>query len=210
VRAVAIGTDGGFHRAVFNGTAVNAVLVGDKGLGADAVRLHQKLLPVASAAGDRDMRMVDGRIGMTASENVVGITMTVLAIRGNSAAGDDLGMCAVRVGGLRVGMAIGAEDLLGRRLVGETFDVLVAVHASEFHGAVDGVLQLLAVHIERNGLAVHIGAQGCVTVAGEAVFIFQLVLGARGESRAQQKERQRTEQYSAGNFHAYEKTPVRF
>jgi hypothetical protein len=32
------------------------------------------------------------------------------------------------------------------------------------------------------------------------------VLGASGEGRAQQKDRKRTEQDSAGNFHGYEET----
>ena len=64
------------------------------------------------------------------------------------------------------------------------------------------MLQLLRVDEERNGLAVDVSGEGGVTVAGEAVFIFQLVLGASGDCRAQQKERKRTEQDSAGNFHA--------
>ena len=144
---------------------------------------------MASAAGGRNMGMIDGRIGMAACENVVGVSVAVQAIGCNFAGGNGLGVCAVRVGRLCVGMAIGAEDLLGRLVVGEALDILVAVHAGEFHGAVDGVLQLLAVHIERDGLAVHIRAQGCVTMTGEAVLILQLVLGASGEGRAQQKER---------------------
>jgi len=37
VGAMAIGADGCFHRAVFDGAAVNAVLVGDEGLRADTV-----------------------------------------------------------------------------------------------------------------------------------------------------------------------------
>jgi hypothetical protein len=36
------------------------------------------------------------------------------------------------------------------------------------------------------------------------------VLGTNGEGRAQQKERKRTEQDPAGNFHAYEETPDAF
>lgn len=43
-------------------------------------------------------------------------------------------------------------------------------------------------------------------MAGETVFIFQLVLGASGEGRAQQKECERTEQDSAGNFHGDQET----
>jgi hypothetical protein len=45
-------------------------------------------------------------------------------------------------------------------------------------------------------------------VAGEAVLILQLVLGANGKGRAQQKECERTEQGSAGILHVYEETPL--
>ena len=78
----------------------------------------------------------------------------------------------------------------------------MAVHAGKLHGSVDGVFELFRVDEERHRLAVHIGSEGGVAVATEAIFVFQLVLGASGESRAQQKERKRTEQDSAGNFHA--------
>jgi hypothetical protein len=103
-------------------------------------------------------------------------------------------------------MAVGAKDLLGWCLVREALHVLMAIHASKLHGGVDGMLQLLRVNEERHRLAVHVDGKGGVAVAGEAVFIFQFVLGASGESRAQQKECERTEQDSAGDFHAIEET----
>ena len=90
----------------------------------------------------------------------------------------------------------------------EALHVLVAVHACKLHRAVDGVLELLAIHKQRNLLAIHVFGQGVVAVASEAIFVFQLVLGASGEGRAQQKEHERTEQDPAGNFHDYEETPV--
>ena len=66
--------------------------------------------------------------------------------------------------------------------------------------------ELFYVDEQRNRLAIDVGRERRITVAGEAVFIFQLVLGASGDGRAQQKECERTEQDSAGNFHAIEET----
>ena len=136
----------------------------------------------------------------------MGIAVTILAICRCFAGGNSPGVGTVRVSILRARMAFGAEDLLGRRIVGKAFNVFVAIHARQLHRAVNGVLQVLGIDEERNGLTVHIRTQACVAMAGETVFVFQFVLGASGESRAQQKERTRTEQYSAGNFHAYEET----
>jgi hypothetical protein len=109
-------------------------------------------------------------------------------------------------GGFRIGVAVGAQNFLRRRVVREALHVFVAVNARKLHGGVDGMLQLFRVDEERDGLAIHFSGEGGVTVAGEAIFIFQLVLGASGEGRAQQKDRKRTEQDSAGNFHGYEET----
>ena len=77
----------------------------------------------------------------------------------------------------------------------------LSFHLSDLRPLCKSLVQLLGVDEERNGLTVHVGGEGGVTMAGEAVFIFQLVLGASGEGRAQQKECERTEQDSAGNFH---------
>ena len=117
-------------------------------------------------------------------------------------------MRTVRVGILRIHVAIGTTHLGRRRLMRKALHILVAVDARKLHGAVDGVFELFCVDEEGDGLAVDVGRERRITVAGEAVFIFQLVLGASGEGRAQQKECERTEQDSAGNFHAIEKTPM--
>jgi len=45
-------------------------------------------------------------------------------------------------------------------------------------------------------------------MTGEAIFVLQLVLGANGEGRAQQKEYEHSEQNSAGNFHDLQQTPA--
>ena len=204
--AMTVCADGGLGRTVLRGTAVNALLVGDESLSAFAIRLHQEFLAVASAAGVRNVGVIDRRVRGSAGYHLVGAAVTVLAIRGYPAPRHNLGMRAVGIGVLRVGMAIGTENLLGRRFVRQALDVLMAIHASELHGGVDGMLQFFRVDIERDRLAIEVGGERRVAVATEAVFVFQFVLGASGEGRAQQKERGRTEQYSAGDFHAIEET----
>lgn len=210
MRAVAIGANRCLHRTAFDGAPVHALLIGEEHLRAYAIRLHQKLLPVAAAAGGRDMCVIDRRIGVPPGQNRVSVSVTVQAVRTRKPYPCDLCMHAVRVRIGCIGVARGAKNFLRRRFVREALHVLVAIDASQFHRAVDGVLKLLSIYEQRDWLSIHIFAQRCVTVTGEAVLIFQLVLGANGEGRAQQIESQRTEQDSAGNFHAYEETPAAF
>ena len=160
MRTVAIRTDGSFHRAVFDGATVHAVLIREEGLRADAVGFHQELLPVASTAGFGNMSAIDRRVGRAAGEHFVGAAVAVLAIGCNLSAGDDLRMRAVCVSILRAGMAVSAEDLLRLRLVRQTLHVLVAVNACKLHRSVDRVLELFRIHEKRHGLAIHIGGEG--------------------------------------------------
>jgi hypothetical protein len=71
------------------------------------------------------------------------------------------------------------------------------------------VLKFLTVDEEGDRLAVDVFGQRAVAMAGEAVFVFEFVLGTSGEGRAQQKESERTEQDSAGNFHDTRKRRMR-
>ena len=137
----------------------------------------------------------------------MGFAVAVLAIGADLAGMRDLRMQALRVGISRIGMATHAEDFLRRCLVREALHVFVAIDASQLHRAVDRVLKLFAIDEEGNLLAVDVFGKRRVAMAGEAVFVFQFVLGTNGEGRAQQKESERTEQDSAGNFHGYEETP---
>ena len=95
VRAVAIGADGGLLRAVGDGAAVHAVLVGEEGLRAFAVRLHEKLLPVAAAAGGGNVGVIDGRLGIAGALDLVHVAVAILATGGNLSALVDLGVDAV-------------------------------------------------------------------------------------------------------------------
>src|SRR5215831_16941089 len=107
-----VGAHGGLHRAVFDGASVHAVLIGDEGLCAYAARCHQESLPMAPTARGGNMRMVDGRIRMAAGQHLVGVAVAVLAISGGFAGGNGRRMRAVRVGILRVSVAVGTENLL--------------------------------------------------------------------------------------------------
>jgi len=91
--------------------------------------------------------------------------------------------------------------------VRQALHVFVAIDTRKLHRAVDRMLKLFAINEQGDRFAVDVFCERRIAVASEAVFIFELVLGASGESRAQQKGRERTEQDPAGNFHAYEETP---
>src|ERR1019366_1260577 len=129
VRAVAVGADGGLLRAVFDGAAMDALLVGDEGLIAVAGRLHQELLAVAGAAGGGNVGVVGGRPGVSGGQGGVRVAVAIGAGGGRGAVGLARGgVIAARVGGLRIGVALGAGDLFGRLRVRRGLDVLVAVH----------------------------------------------------------------------------------
>ena len=97
MRAVAVGADGGLLRAVGDGAAVHAVLIGDEGLRAFAVRLHEKLLPVAAAAGGGNVGVIDGRLGIAGRDDLVHVAVAVFAAGGGFCPVCRLGVGAVRV-----------------------------------------------------------------------------------------------------------------
>ena len=104
--------------------------------------------------------------------------MAVFAVgRGHFAGLADLGVVAVRVSELRIGMASGARDFLRRRLVNQALHILVAVHAGK-HRAVDRMLQLACIHIQADLLSIHFRAHGGVGVAGKAIFVLGLMFSA--------------------------------
>lgn len=138
---------------------------------------------------------------MAARQYLVSIAMAVLAIGGDFSSGDDLRMRAVRVRIFCASVTARAKHFLRRSLVPQALHIVVAVNAGKLHRAVDRMLQFLPIDKQRDLLAIHVFGQRVVTVTGEAVLVFQLVLGTSGEGRAQQKDHERTEQYSAGNFH---------
>ena len=184
MRAVTIRANGSLGRAFQDRAAMDAFLVGDERLRALPVGFHQKLLAVTPAARSGNIRVSDGRFRIIGADDLVAFAVAVLARSGRNAGLGRLGVKAVLVGSLRLAMAIGATDLFRGCLVGEAFDILVAVDARK-HAAVDGVLELGPVDEESELFAVLLFRKGRVGVAGQAIFVLELVLGvehgAQGE-----------------------------
>lgn len=135
-------------------------------------------------------------------------SVAVEAIGSNLSGSSELGMGAVRGGTFCVRVTTCAEDFLWRRVVRDGLYILMTIDAGKLHGAVDRVLKFFAVDEEGDRLAVDVFGKRRVAMTSEAVFVFQFVLGTNGEGRAQQKEKERTEQDSAGSFHGYEETLI--
>ncbi len=84
-------------------------------------------------------------------------------------------------------VASGAGDFLGRCVVGQAFDIRVAVDAAE-QPAMERVLQLVFVDVEADLLAVFISGQRGVAVTGQAIAVFQLLRGAARTAPGSQHE----------------------
>lgn len=136
----------------------------------------------------------------------MGISVTVQAAGAWRAFMRHLRMKAMSICVCRFDVAGFTGDFFRCRFVHQALHVIVAVDAGQLHRSVYGVLKLLAIYEERDWLSIDIFGQRCLAMTGEAVLIFEFVLGANGEGRAQQKENRSTEQNPAGNFHAYEET----
>ena len=173
--AVAIGADGGLLRAVGDGAAVNAGLIGEEWLRGLAIRFHEELLTVTAAAGDGNVGAIDGRLGIVAGDDCVDVAVTILAGGRNFSGGGDLGVNAVRVALAFVGVALVAGDFFRGHVVREGFDVGVAIDAGKC--AVNRVLEFGLV--DGDAVAVAIGHAG-VGVAGEAVGVLEFLRGGWG------------------------------
>jgi len=196
VDTVAIGADGSLLRAIGDGAAVNAGLIGEERLRGFAVRLHEELLPVAAAAGCGNVGVAYGRFWVVAGDDGVDVAVAVLAGGRNFAGAGDLGVNAAGVSFVRVGVTLVAGDFFRGRVVGEAFDVGVAIDAGKC--AVNGVLELVLVDGE--AVAVAIGHVG-VAVAGEAVGVLELLRGDWGCGRGKKEERGETNEDPANGFH---------
>jgi hypothetical protein len=74
-------------------------------------------------------------------------------------------------------MALGAGDLLRGGLMDQALHIFVTINAGK-HRAVDGVLQLLRIHEQTHLRPIDIRGHGGVRVAGKAIFVLELMLGA--------------------------------
>ena len=195
--AVAIGADGGLLRAVGDGAAVHAGLIGEEGLRGFAIRLHKEFLPVAAAAGDGNIAAIDGGFGVVAGDDGVDVAVAILAACGDFAGTGDLCVNTMRVTLAFIGMALVAGDFFRRRVVGEAFDVGVAIDAGK--SAVNGVLELALV--DGDAVAVAIGHAG-VAVAGEAVGVPELLRGDWGGGPGKTEKSERKKSKPANKVHA--------
>ena len=195
MRTMTIRADGGLLRSVLHGAAVHALLIREEWLRAPAVRLHQKLLSVTAAAGLRNIDVIDRRLRVRDCRGFVRAAMAIDTRGGGRFSGGELRVGAVAVGGLRVGVALRTGNLFGGRVVCQAFDVGVAINACE-HAAMHGVLQLACIDEKAVRFSVYIFAQRGVVVAGEAVLIFQLMLGIENRNAKKKTEEKGSEQKS--------------
>ncbi len=153
---------------------VNTVLVGvERPRGLPGL-LHHRLLAMADAAGGRDVPVAYLGSGIAGRKNRMNIAMAVNATRGLLVAGRTrLGMQPVIVRLLLVAMALRAGWLGGRGFMRNGSDILVAIRATE-HAAVNGVLELLLLHLQTHLLAVFFLGQRGVVMARQAIRIGEL------------------------------------
>jgi len=201
--AVAVGAYRGGLRSGFRCMPMNAFLIREKGLCAFSIRLHQELLPMASSASGGNVGVVYRRTGFRGCKNLVRASMAVLAVCRQPTVFGRLGVQAVRVGILCIGMALRAGDLLRRCVVRQALHILVAIDAGE-KIAVDGMLQLGFIHKKADLLAVHFRGQSGVGVAGQTVLIAQLVLSASRKGAGKQARKGCQGKDILGGFHNFE------
>jgi hypothetical protein len=168
VRAMAVGAHCRLLGTGSNRAPVDAFLVGNELLRAVAASLHDELLPVTGAAGGGDVGAVHARFRVGRSHDLVRAAVAIQAPRGLAVAVfAGLGVEALVVCGLLLGVAAGARGLCRRGLVGDGLDVVVAIGAAEH--AVNRAGKVLLAHVEADRLAFVILAEGLVVMAGETV-----------------------------------------
>ena len=132
---------------------MDALFVRVEGRGTDSAAGHHQLLAVAGSARRWNIGVRDLGFGIAGRQNLMHIAVAILAL-GNVgiASGGRFGVDAMLIRGLLVSVAGGADGLGWRWIVRESFNVRVAVCASE--GTVDGRLKLRIVHVQADLLAV--------------------------------------------------------
>lgn len=131
---------------------------------------------MALTARRGDIQVIDRRLCVVRSDNLMRTTVTIHASGRGRAGLRRLGVQAVAVSLLCIAVAISAGYLFGCRRMDKTLDILMTVDARK-HRAVDRMIQLIAVHVETDLLAVDLVAQCRVAMACETVFVLRLMLG---------------------------------
>ena len=149
--------------------------------------------------------MIHWRLGIGGGQNLVRASVAILAVCSRPAGTVRAGMKAVRVSFLCVGVALCAANLPGRGVMRQALHILVAINASE-QIAVDRMFQLAFIHIKADLLAVHLRGQGGVGVAGKAVFVLELMLGASRTGANKQRYGESLGEGFPGRGHAFEES----
>jgi len=159
---------------------------------------------VTPTACKRNVLVIHRRHGIVRAENLMRPAVAVLAVRrSRSARLHRLRMQAMRVGGLRVRMALRARHLQRRRVVDEALHILVAIHAGK-HLPVNRMLHLRGIHIQTDRLAVDFRRQRRIGVTPETVFILELLLCRCGKCPTKQCGGKNRRNDLSRNFHGFE------
>lgn len=147
---------------------------------------------MAGTAGLRNISVSYFRLGIARRQNGVDVTMAILALGDvGIACRCCFGMDAMIVGCLLITVAGCANGLRRSGVVGEGFDVGVAVDATE--RAVDGSLESSVVDMQTDLFAIVIFGQSCIIVTGQALLVahfgggFRLTSSRRKHTEQQEK-----------------------
>jgi hypothetical protein len=175
VRAVAVAANGGLVVAASHQLGVNAVLIGSERPRAFSCLLHNRLLAMTTAAGGSDILVAHLGRGVARGKDCMNVAVAIDTTRRLLVAGRTrLGMQTVVIRLLLVAVALRAGWLGGRGFMRNRSDILMAIRATE-HAAVNGVLELLLLHLQAHLLAIFFLGQRWVVVAGEAIRISELL-----------------------------------
>src|SRR6185437_13173145 len=164
MRAMAIGAYGGFLRTVGHGMPMHALLIRSDHLRALAAVGHYELLAVAYAAGSRNVGVAQAGFRICGRKQLVRAAVAVDAGGGvRVPALNRFSVMTAIIGGLLIGVTIGATDLFGSGFVRGALYVRVAIHAGQ-HAAVDGILERFRIDMEANRLAIDLVAERGVAV----------------------------------------------
>jgi len=183
---------------------VHAVLIGNEGLRAFAVRFHEELLPMAAAAGGRDVGVVDGRFGIACPHYLVNVAVAVFATGGNLSTFVDFRMDAVCIRLAGVGVTLRATDPLRARLMRKACYIRMTIHTRE-QAAVNGMLELVFVDVDADYRTVHILSERGIGVAGEAVGVLELLRGMCSGGPGKQEKDERTNKKPTCSVHSSRK-----
>ncbi len=176
VLAVTVGANRGFLGTGCDRFAVDAFLIRSVGRSRHAAGRHRKLLAVAGAAGCRNVGVSHLRLGIAGRQDLVHAAVAVLTLGDVGVAGGRrLRMDTAIVGGLLIGVTVGALGHHRRGIVRESLDVGVAIGAAK--DAMGGGFELGVVDVEADLLSVLVFRESRIAMAGQALVVGHLGRG---------------------------------